>query len=276
MHELDFNLVDIKREHKKNHNFLRLDKNENLIFHSDFNSYPDMIYFYNEFEKILGHKIFFTEGVGGAIKNIFECLRPSYVNYDLNDYALFPVFEKIYCKPSGPTIKFILHPDENVVSCSKNYDHVVIDDAYRYFCPMDWDQFLHIENITICRSFSKAYGLAGLRIGYVVGELREYLSKFRGAYEANTFSMATSLEALKNKNIMLDYVSRCKESLNILLQDNSFNYDGFSNSVYSLKINAYNDLIESKIMVKRFNDRLRITLAPFEIIKPCIDILSKH
>lgn len=266
----------ILRPHKKSHNFLNLDKNENLNSNLKYAKYPDMVYFYEQFEKILGYKIFFTEGVGGAIKNIFEVLQPSTVNYDFNDYALFPIYEKIYCNEKGPKIKFIIHPVENIEKCSKEYDHVIIDDAYRYFCPRDWDECLELKNVTICRSFSKAYGLAGLRIGYVTGQLTEVLRQYRGAYEANTLSLEHALHALRNKSEMLEYVKSCKKTLDILLEDMSFEYDGFSNSVYSSKIEAYDELLKSKIMVKKFTTRLRITLAPYEIMKPCIDILSKH
>ena len=35
------------------------------------------------------------------------------------------------------------------------------------------------------RTFSKAHGLAGIRLGYIMGELVDVLNMHRGGYEAN-------------------------------------------------------------------------------------------
>jgi histidinol-phosphate aminotransferase len=54
------------------------------------------------------------------------------------------------------------------------------------------------ENIVVLRTFSKAYGLAGVRIGYAVAhpELIELLNKVRQPFNANAMAQAAAMAAL--------------------------------------------------------------------------------
>ena len=54
---------------------------------------------------------------------------------------------------------------ESMVVLDETYMDFVIDKKYKKKC---WDIFLENENVVVLRSFSKFYGLAGLRVGYMV------------------------------------------------------------------------------------------------------------
>ncbi len=84
---------------------------------------------------------------------------------------------------------------------------VVFDEAYRDFVrneelidPRDWIQ--SDRPIIFLRTFSKAYGLAGLRIGYGLAhrELIDYLDRVRQPFNVNTLGQSGALAALEDKD----------------------------------------------------------------------------
>ena len=83
---------------------------------------------------------------------------------------------------------------------------VVIDEAYfeyvdhpDYPNSLDWlDQF---PNIIVTRTFSKAYGLAGLRVGFAVShpEVANLLNRVRQPFNVNSLALAAAQAALNSK-----------------------------------------------------------------------------
>lgn len=99
---------------------------------------------------------------------------------------------------------------------------VFFDEAYFEFAPKDFPQTLKFinkrGNVMVIRTFSKVYGLAGLRIGYGVTtrELAGVLNKIREPFNINRFAQVAALAALKNKgflNKVIAYVKKEKEYL---------------------------------------------------------------
>ncbi len=85
-------------------------------------------------------------------------------------------------------------------------DHVIaiFDEAYFEVMPdhMKPDVIKHIragnKNVIVLRTFSKAYGLAGLRIGYAVAhpELLHLLNKVRQPFNVNLMAQSAAMAAL--------------------------------------------------------------------------------
>ena len=78
---------------------------------------------------------------------------------------------------------------------------VLIDHAYIEFAHPDYDATSLLSsnaNLAILRTFSKAYGLAGLRIGYLVAseEITRQIQKVRQPYSVDTFAALAALAAL--------------------------------------------------------------------------------
>lgn len=109
------------------------------------------------------------------------------------------------CNPNNPTGTMIT-PDEIDRFIEKLPDHVVavFDEAYFEVMPdhMKPDVLKHIragkENVIVLRTFSKAYGLAGLRIGYAIAhpELINLLNKVRQPFNANLMAQSAAMAAL--------------------------------------------------------------------------------
>lgn len=80
---------------------------------------------------------------------------------------------------------------------------VVLDEAYNEYIPQD-ERVNSIElvqqfpNLVISRSFSKAYGLAGLRVGYGIAQpvLTELMARVRQPFNVNSLAQAAATAAL--------------------------------------------------------------------------------
>ncbi|MFF2324341.1 pyridoxal phosphate-dependent aminotransferase [Agrobacterium sp. NPDC058088] len=89
---------------------------------------------------------------------------------------------------------------ENIAGASANF--VIWDNCYGDF----EDRRLQIpddmSNMAIVRSFSKYYGLAGLRIGYCIGspELVSSLNQIKDVYNVNGVAQAMAIQALTDAN----------------------------------------------------------------------------
>ena len=109
------------------------------------------------------------------------------------------------CNPNNPTGTMV-SPKAIDAFIAALPEHVVavFDEAYVELMPehMKPDLLRHVragrKNIIILRTFSKAYGLAGLRIGYAVGhpELIGLLNKVRQPFNVNAMAQTAALAAL--------------------------------------------------------------------------------
>jgi histidinol-phosphate aminotransferase len=95
------------------------------------------------------------------------------------------------CTPNNPTGALLPPPViDAVLTQAPAGSLVIIDAAYADFAVQpDWfDEATRFEGCLVLRTFSKAWGLAGLRVGYAVGHARliARLSTRRGPYMVNT------------------------------------------------------------------------------------------
>jgi histidinol-phosphate aminotransferase len=146
--------------------------------------------------------------------------------------------EAIAAKVSKKTkIIFIANPD-NPTGSYLNYKEikeflskipkdivVFFDEAYYEFAPADFPRSLELlkkrGNIIIARTFSKAYGLAGLRIGYGITtkECADVLNSIREPFNVNRFAQAAACEALKNKSFVSQVVSYINKEKDYLYKE---------------------------------------------------------
>jgi histidinol-phosphate aminotransferase len=80
---------------------------------------------------------------------------------------------------------------------------VVMDEAYfEYADAPDYPNSLELrglrEGLIVCRTFSKVYGLAALRIGYAVGPKRivDYMNRVRAPFNVSTLAQVAAMAAL--------------------------------------------------------------------------------
>ncbi len=92
---------------------------------------------------------------------------------------------------------------------------VVLDEAYIHYAVSmglrdSVEAYRKRKNLLILRTFSKVYGLAGLRIGYAIGrpELVAAMNKLRTPFNTSGVAQAAALAALDDK----EHVARCIET----------------------------------------------------------------
>ncbi len=153
------------------------------------------------------------------------------VKVPLENYS-YPLDEIAKKVSSKTKIIFIANPDNptgTYLNSKKINDFlkkipnnllVFFDEAYFEFAPSDFPESIKLlkkrKNMIITRTFSKAYGLAGLRIGYGVTsvEIARALNKVREPFNVNRFAQVAALAALENKNFVkkvVDFTNKEKE-----------------------------------------------------------------
>jgi histidinol-phosphate aminotransferase len=129
------------------------------------------------------------------------------------------------CNPNNPTGQVL--PLNTLKDWSRMFPDTlfVVDEAYVAFVPeMRSVTSPHLKNILVLRSMTKDYAIAGLRLGYAVGDqtVIAALTNLRSAWNVNALAQAAGLAALqdeahlaktlvelRSENIVL--VSRVKE-----------------------------------------------------------------
>lgn len=116
--------------------------------------------------------------------------------------------------PNAPTgVRF---PLEDLRRLAAGLDGLlVIDEAYVEFAEGSALPLIgEFENVVITRTFSKAYGLAGLRVGYALasGTVIEVLDRIRDSYNVNRLSQAGALAALAARPLYEDYIRQIKQT----------------------------------------------------------------
>lgn len=123
------------------------------------------------------------------IEKIFRCIR---------EHKPKIVF---LCSPNNPTGNVIDKKD--VLDLLNNYNGIVaLDEAYVEFSGTSLiRELVKYPNAIVLRTFSKAFGLAGLRVGYLAAcnELAEDLYKVKTPYNISSFSQRAAC-------VMLDHI----------------------------------------------------------------------
>lgn len=117
----------------------------------------------------------------------------------------------IVCNPNNPTGTYM--PAAALAELIDGVPEdvlVVLDEAYNEFVTSeDWQDSLRLQrmypNVLILRTFSKIYGLCGLRVGYGLAPpvLREAIDKVRQPFNVNRLAQVAATEALRHQDQVL-------------------------------------------------------------------------
>jgi histidinol-phosphate aminotransferase len=145
-----------------------------------------------------------------GLESVAIPLRDSADDYDIDAEQLVAADAKLIylCTPNNPTATAVSRSAvEYVVTHARGI--VIIDEAYAEFATVTHDDLVaRHERVLVARTLSKAFGLAGLRVGYGVGSpaLVGLLERARGPYKVNTLAERAALAALSPGDDALGWV----------------------------------------------------------------------
>ena len=280
---------------------------------------------------IAKEKIYITSGVTEGIRVLYESLSKPGENVIVLDptYPFYSIYAKTYqleyrkfgfkddlsvdwdsfYNNIDDETAFVMIPNPNlpIESCfsvseirriadeCKKHDAILgIDEAYHYFgAPTILDLVDEYDNLVVMRSFSKAYGLASIRLGFLVSSPDNiaYLSKTRSLVESNTFSMGIAEYMLDHPDIMKKHIQEVKEgSVYVQGELTKLGYRWYGGNVTNgmlifLKDNdEVNDVLlvmkERKIYVRGAFEGpldccLRVSIGPREVMKRFIEVFKE-
>lgn len=178
-------------------------------------------------------------------------------------------------------------------------DHVllVVDEAYFEYAQDLFPNYESAEqylaespNLIVTRTFSKAYGLAGLRMGYSLSspEIADFLNRVRQPFNVNSLAMTAAITALSDTQHLTDtlvvnrdgieqYHQACIE-LGLEWIPTAANF--ISINVKQNGRDVFEKLLQRGIIVRPVDnygmpDFLRITIGSKEENRRCIEVLTE-
>ena len=186
------------------------------------------------------------------------------------------------CSPNNPTGNSFSY--ESIVTLIQNFNGLVLlDEAYIDFSEKEsWlIEMSDYPNLIISQTLSKAYGMAGIRLGilYASQEIIATLNKIKPPYNVNVLTQEKALERLENYDLIVKQIKDIKLSKSILINElEKINYikkvfqtDG--NFILIKVDNAterYNQILEKGIVLRNRTTQplcencLRITIGTTE------------
>jgi len=172
---------------------------------------------------------------------------------------------------------------------------LVLDEAYHEFLlPQDIPDSLHLlksfPNLVITRTFSKAYGLAGLRLGYSISDpkIRHLLQKIALPFTINQAALTAGLAALEDETFLTESVALNQQELvrvrQALTQRGFDCLPSFGNFItFNCKVDGaivYQALLNHGIIVRplhpyQLNQYLRVSIGTAQQNTRFLDTLSQ-
>lgn len=231
-----------------------------------------------------------------------KCTGCDYKRVNYNGKWSFPVDEYlenidgktklvVVTTPNSPTGDAISRNDLIKILEKAKHCPVLIDETYSAYAKERFTDLVEkYENAVIVRSMSKDYGLAGLRLGYIISNRTniDYIRRIASPYSVNSMAVKAGIAALTDQAYFDSVKARIDESRKIL----SEGLKDLAVSVYASETNfilvdfgeradyVYKKLYNAGIMVKYYkNDSqlkgcFRITLPSPENARLFLDVLK--
>ncbi|KQB40701.1 Histidinol-phosphate aminotransferase [Flavobacterium daejeonense] len=206
--------------------------------------------------------------------------------------AITPTTKLIFlCSPNNPTGNSF--STESVATLLENFNgFVVIDEAYIDFSDKaSWLEKLdQYPNLIITQTLSKAYGLAGIRLGicYASTEVIAVLNKIKPPYNVNELTQQRALERLNDQEKINREISSILTERDTLLD--VLNHVSFVEKIYPTEANfilikvdnanaRYDELIAKGIVIRNrttqplCENTLRLTVGTSEENKKLMEAL---
>jgi len=195
-------------------------------------------------------------------------------DYQLNLEGIAEAIDKntkliFICSPNNPTGNSINRPDVETL-LANFHGIVVVDEAYINFSRQKTfiQELTEYGNLVVLQTLSKAWGLAGLRVGmaFASEEIIEVMNKVKPPYNINEASQQLALQALANIDQVNAWIKETliqRDKLVLGLKDFDFVMDIYPSDANFILVKTtdpkgiYNFLVQKGIIVR---DRSKVEL----------------
>lgn len=195
------------------------------------------------------------------------------------------------CTPNNPTgASFSRNAVERVVNGTRGI--VIIDEAYAEFSSHNYiDLLASSQRVLISRTLSKAFGLAGLRVGYAIGDpsVVAEVEKSRGPYKVNGIAQRAAVAALTEdrewvmervREVIVNrerLINALREiGLEPLASDANFVLVPVLDAVEAdRRMRERGIAVRPFTAVPRIGDALRISIGPWPLLEQCVLALGE-
>ena len=169
--------------------------------------------------------------------------------------------------PNAPTGNYFAE-DKIIKIIEESGCLVVVDEAYYEFGKKTFVPLIpRYDNLVILRTFSKAYSIASLRVGYLLSnpEIINEVRKVKSPFNVNTFSQFAAQVVFENKEILKDSVDKIigerERLINRINELPSFKAHSSQTNFVLVEAGSkedtdlvYNNLLEQGILVQTVSD----------------------
>ena len=167
----------------------------------------------------------------------------------------------ILCNPNNPT-SYVTSKEE-ILKLLESIDDslIILDEAYADFSYVTaMDLINTYENLIVMRTLSKAFGLAGIRVGALVANAKaiEYIWRVKVPYNLNIYSQYAAIEALSNTDRVDEYINdirNLRKELYMQLKDLQFQlYPSGGNFIFTKPPmdNLFKKLMRRGVLIREF------------------------
>lgn len=197
----------------------------------------------------------------------------------------------ILCTPNNPTSNCF--KKEDVKRLIEEYEGpIIVDEAYAEYSSEGFIPYINeFDNLIVTRTFSKAYGLAGMRVGYLAAnkKLATMMQKVKIPYSLNKISEAVAVAALQNTEYLKTgqrIVNEQREKLSKGLSELGFEVFPSEGNFIMFRVNVPSDEFVSRlaakgILIRDFGKRrmlencVRTTIGTEELNKLLLDKIKE-
>lgn len=165
--------------------------------------------------------------VSAVVNDVNVVTVPLTPDFDLRaDMMVAAITEKIklifICSPGNPTSKAIPLSDIQFLANSSYKGLIVVDEAYVDFSTKGSAVELvnQYPNIVVLQTLSKAFGLAGIRLGFAIAseDVIQLMNNVKAPYNINKLTSEVAINALNNISTLNDNVKRILEMRSTLAE----------------------------------------------------------
>lgn len=190
-----------------------------------------------------------------------KCHFASLTDFTCDINNIFPLVNKktrviFIANPNNPTGTIIFHNDlKNLLQKISPDIFVVIDEAYCEYVtdknyPDSLKLFSEFPNLIILKSFSKIYGLAGIRIGHGIAneKVATELEKRKLPFSINSIASIAAMAALSDKEFVIACAKKNKEEREFLFKHlKQAGYNVIPSQTNFLYLHFDNDIEKEKV-----------------------------